>query len=328
MTMLAVAQISKFSRLRRAPGSGESLVQPLVVGVGHPRRVEDRQPAVADLGGQRDVLRPLGAQHDRDVGAQRMGDRLERLAQTGCALACQRQRIVRAVARHRRLAGPHLPDDVDVFAGPGQRLGERLAVPALDHLRAGHAEPEDVPAAAEVVEGQRGHRAGGRRARGQLDDRGAQPQPVRRRTPPGQRRVGVRAPCLGGEHGVESGVLGRGHEFGVVVGRLSAPISQLQSELHAHCLPCRSRPDLESILRTCSTRHCDHQPKQPGADRYPSEAALGASEAVLRLHPFSRPHARSVLHRAARATHRRRPRLGWPGLRPARRIRPGDLRAA
>ena len=87
-------------------GPGESLVEPLVVGVGHARRVEDRQPAVADLGGQRDVLRPLGAQHDRDVGAQRMGDRLERLAQAGGAFAGERQRVVRAVAGDRRLAGP------------------------------------------------------------------------------------------------------------------------------------------------------------------------------------------------------------------------------
>ena len=83
------------------PGPGEPLVEPFVVHVGQPRRVEDRQPAVADLGGQCDVLRALGAQHDRDVGAQRVGDGLERLAQAGCPGAGQRQRVVRAVTGHR-----------------------------------------------------------------------------------------------------------------------------------------------------------------------------------------------------------------------------------
>ena len=60
-----------------------------------------------------------------------------------------------------------------------------------------------MPATAEVVEGQRGHRAGGRGARGQLHDGRAQPQPLRGRTPPGQRRVGVRSPRFGGEDRVE-----------------------------------------------------------------------------------------------------------------------------
>ena len=214
-------------------------------------------------------------------------------------LAGQRQRVVRAVAGHRLLAGPYLADDVDVFAGAGQRLGKRLAVPALHHLRAGDAQPQHVAAAGQVIQGQRRHRARRRGARGQLDHRGAQPHPLRRRAPPGQRRVGIRSPRFGGEHRVEAGVLGGGDEFAVVLRRLSAPISQLESELHQSRLSCRSRPYLETILRTCSTRCCDHQPKQPGADRYPSAASLGTSEAVLRLHPFSRTHPQPVLHRPA-----------------------------
>ena len=40
------------------------------------RREEQRQPPVAQLGGERDVLRALGAEVDRDVGAQRADDRL------------------------------------------------------------------------------------------------------------------------------------------------------------------------------------------------------------------------------------------------------------
>ncbi len=48
---------------------------------------------------------------------------------------------------------------------------------------------------------------------------------------------------------------------------------------------------LATILRTCSTRCCDRQPKQPGADRFPRAAPFGAAETVVRLHPFSRTDA-------------------------------------
>ena len=74
-----------------------------------------------------------------------MHDRLERLAEPDRALAGVRQRVVRAAVGDRRLAGQHLTDDVDDLAGAGQRLRERLAVPALDHLRAAHAHAEDRP---------------------------------------------------------------------------------------------------------------------------------------------------------------------------------------
>ncbi len=298
MTTCAVAQISKSARLRRAPGAGEALVEPLVVHVRQPRRVEDRQPAVADLGGQRDVLGPLGAEHDRDVGAQRMHDRLERLAQPGGALTGQRQRVVRAGAGDRRLAGPHLTDDVDVLAGARQRLGEPLPVPALDHLRAGDAETEDVPAAGEVVQGQRRHRAGGRRARRQLHHRGAQPHPGRLAAPPRQWGERVRPPRLGGEHRVEARLLGGGHQLGVVGRRLGAPVSELQTELHATppSVPSGGHlPILATILRTCSTRCCERQPEHlprcTGPHRFPRTATFGAADTVLRLHPFGRTDA-------------------------------------
>ncbi len=131
---------------------GEAFVEPLVVGIGHAGGVEDRQPAVADLGCQRDILRPLGAEKDRNVGPQRVGDRLQRLAQTGGSLPGERQRVVRSVADHRRLPGQHLPHDADVLPCACQRLGELLAVPALDDLRAGHAQ----------IRGCGGRRTGGR----------------------------------------------------------------------------------------------------------------------------------------------------------------------
>jgi hypothetical protein len=68
-TICAVAQISKV--LAGAPGARlrEALVEPRVVGVGQPRAVEQRQPAVGDLGGQGDVLGALGAEEDGDIGS-------------------------------------------------------------------------------------------------------------------------------------------------------------------------------------------------------------------------------------------------------------------
>ena len=225
-----------------AAGAGprEAVIEPLVVGVGHPRGVEDRQPPVADLGGQRHVLRALGAQHDRDVGPQRVGDRLEVLTQPRGALAGQRQRIVRAVAGDRRFPGPDLAHDVDVLAGAGQRLRELLAVPSLDDLRARHAEPEDVPPTGQVIQGQRRHRARGRRSRGKLYHRGAEADPAGRGSPPRERGEGVRTPRLGGEQGVEPRRFGGGDQFGGIGRRLRAPITQLKSELHPSLLsgPC------------------------------------------------------------------------------------------
>ena len=118
------------------PGPGEALVQPRLVHLGAGRGVEDRDPAVGDLGGLRDVLRSLGAEPDRHVGAQRVDDRLQRLAEPDRVVAVVRQRVVRAVVGDRALAGQHLADDLDDLPGARQRLAEGLAVPPLHHLRA------------------------------------------------------------------------------------------------------------------------------------------------------------------------------------------------
>ena len=128
--------------------AGEALVEPRAVHRRGLRRVEDRDPAVGDLGGLGDVLGPLRAEPDRDVGAQRVHDRLERLAEADRALAGERQRVVRAGVGDRALASQHLADDVDDLAGAGQRLAERRAVPALDHLRPAHSHAQDDPAVA------------------------------------------------------------------------------------------------------------------------------------------------------------------------------------
>ena len=77
----------------------------------------------------------------------------------------------------------------------------------------------------QVVERQRGHRARGRCPGRQLNDRRAESHPLGLPAPPRQRCVGVRAPGFRGEHGVEAGLLGRGHQFGVVLRRLRAPNS-------------------------------------------------------------------------------------------------------
>ncbi|AGL28994.1 hypothetical protein J113_24620 [Mycobacterium tuberculosis CAS/NITR204] len=53
------------------------------------------------------------------------------------------------------------------------------------------------------------------------------PSDVAQLDPPGQRRVGVGPPRLGGEHRVKTRILGRGDEFRMVLRRLRAPIPQL-----------------------------------------------------------------------------------------------------
>ena len=185
-------------RRRAKPSAQRVAVEPVVL-----RREEHRQPAVGDLGGERDVLRPLGAEVDRDVGAQRVDRRLQRLAQTGAAGVGQRV-VARPSYVDRLLAGDHLADDLDVLAGAGQRLRVRLAVPALDDLRAGGAEAEH----------EAGRRRGGRGSSppspwrsgcGPTSGTMAVPSRMRRvlRAPPGQRREGVGAVGLGRPHRVE-----------------------------------------------------------------------------------------------------------------------------
>ena len=67
---------------------------------------------------------------------------LQRLAQPDAALAVVGVLVELALEVERLLAAQHPADDLDVLAGAGQRLVRRAAVPALDDLRARHAEPE------------------------------------------------------------------------------------------------------------------------------------------------------------------------------------------
>jgi hypothetical protein len=80
-TTCAVAQISKVSGCAGPPGRAKALVEPLVV---QSRRcAASRRSAASRHRSRRParVLRALGTQHHRDVGAQRMGDRLQVLPQ-------------------------------------------------------------------------------------------------------------------------------------------------------------------------------------------------------------------------------------------------------
>src|SRR5207248_7067568 len=152
--------------------TAEALVEGLLVHALLPRREEHGAPAVGDLCGQGDVVRALGTQIDRHVGAQRVDRRLERLPEAGAAGVGER--VVLAVEGYRGFARKYLADDRDVLARAGQRLGEGLAVPAFDDLGTGDAEAEHEAAAAQVVEGQGGHGRGRRRAGRELDEVGTQ----------------------------------------------------------------------------------------------------------------------------------------------------------
>jgi hypothetical protein len=118
-------------------------------------------------------------------------DRPEWLPETHGVLAAVGERVVRPVVGDRGLAGQHLADDPHDLAGARERLAERLAVPALDDLRAADAHAEDDAAAGEVVERQHVHGDGRGRAPRQLHDGGAELDPGGLPPPPGQRRERV-----------------------------------------------------------------------------------------------------------------------------------------
>ncbi len=119
-----------------APGAraGEALGQRLAVEAVGLGREEHRQPAVADLGRQGHVLRALGAEVDRDVGAQRAHDRLERLAEPGAARrgASGSARPTYSTGFSRAMMRRTMSTYSRVRASG---LAYVLAVPALDHLR-------------------------------------------------------------------------------------------------------------------------------------------------------------------------------------------------
>src|SRR4051812_10772176 len=215
------------ARALAAEALGQSIPVEVLVAGGE----QHRQPAVAELGRQRDVLRALGAEVNGNLLAQRVDRRLQRLAQPGRILPLVRQRIELAVELDRPLAGPDLTQDLDVLARARQRLLERHAVPALDHLRPGHTQSKDEAAAGEVVHRQRRHRGHRGLASGHLGDRGAEPELRRLLTPPRERRQAVGAVRLRRPDRVEAELLGLGDRLGDARWWAPGPVAGVQAQL-------------------------------------------------------------------------------------------------
>ena len=125
------------------------------------------QPAVRHLGGHGDVLLAERGHPDGDAGTDRVVDELQCLAEAGAHAGGQGDVVHRAVVGQRRLAGPHVPADLDDLARPRQRAVVGDAVEALDHLGARGAEPEDAAAAGDRIEA--GGRHGDQRGRPAVD---------------------------------------------------------------------------------------------------------------------------------------------------------------
>jgi len=198
---------------RRAAARAKALVEPAAEERHATRREDRRDPAVGDLGGQGHVLGPDRRQVDRQIGAA-VQDGAQRLAQPRRVAAAVRDLVILAAELERLLAPENRAHDRDVLARLAERLAKGLTVPALDYLRAGHAEPEPEPAAGERIQRHRGHRRGRGRAPGHLHDRGADVHSLGAGGDPrrGRHRVGavrlrgpdrVVAEPLGLEHAVE-----------------------------------------------------------------------------------------------------------------------------
>src|SRR5688572_18709558 len=123
-----------------AAGAREARVVRALEDVRPVRRVPARQPAVGDLGRLLDALWADRRDVNRDLPP--VEDALEGLPEPGGPRPAIRDLVVLALVLDRLLAGPDLPDDVDVLPGLHERLAVRLAVPALDDLRARDAEAE------------------------------------------------------------------------------------------------------------------------------------------------------------------------------------------
>ena len=192
-------------------------------------QVEDRLPALGDLGGQLDVLGPQRGHQYRNAFADRLIDQLERLAESGALVGGQRDGVVLALVL-QALAAPHLTADLDDFAGAGDRGVVGHAVEALDDLRAGGAQAEDEPAVGDVVEAGRGHRGQGgcpgvelQDARGQLNPFGAGGQVA-------QRAHRVERIRLGDKDNVQPGAFEVGHFGGDLLE--AAGVIDAQSDPH------------------------------------------------------------------------------------------------
>src|SRR5216117_2127387 len=216
--------------LRRAAAGLEALVEPLAEHPAAARREEHRDPAVGDLGGERDVLGPDRSQVDRQRGAA-VQDGLQRLAEAGGVRSRVRDLVVLAAELERLLPPEDRAHDLDVLARLDEWLAERLAMPGLDHLRPRDPEAEPEAATGERVERHRGHGRHRRRPRGDLHDAGAHVDAHRARGHPRRRRHGVRAVGLGRPDGVVPQPLGL-EDTVDVEGEVRARVVQAQGQSH------------------------------------------------------------------------------------------------
>ena len=89
---------------------------------------------------------------DGDGRPHRVGDDLERLAQTGTLVRRKGHGVVAALVDQWGLPLPDLPTDVDDLAGPADGGVERYSVEALDDLGTRRAQPEVEPTVRERVD--------------------------------------------------------------------------------------------------------------------------------------------------------------------------------
>ena len=163
----------------------------------------------------------------------RLGQQLQRLAELA---ALERAAGTPALGTRAALAGERLAHDLHVLARARERPPEGHAVPALGHLRAGHAEAEPEAPARQHVERGGGHRRGRRRARGDLHQRRAEPDPLRHRGQVAEHRHRVLAPRLGHPDRVETdpvGLLGQGD---LLLGGEPRPVGHVEADAHAGIL--------------------------------------------------------------------------------------------
>ena len=160
---------------------------------------EGGQPAVGDLAGELCVLGPDRRDVDRDPLLHRRDRELQRLARP----VGEREGVQLAVELEL-LARQRLAHDGDVLARALELPGERLAVPALRHLRPGGPDAQQHPPAGDVVESRRGHGRHRGSPAGDLEDRRAELDPLGVGRQPRQHGGGVRAVGLGGPDRVKA----------------------------------------------------------------------------------------------------------------------------
>ncbi len=230
------------SRRARPAASGASPHRSRPLG-----EVEDRFPALGQLGDHLHVLRAHPGHEDGDPLPYRVVDQLQRLAEPGPLPGGQRQLVVPAVV-DQPLAAPHHPADLDDLPGTADRRVVGNPVPPLDHLRPRRPDAEREPAAGNVVEPGRGHRGQRGRARVQLEDPRGDLQPLGPGGDEAKLADRVEAVGLGHEHDLQARLL--------VVGELLHRLRETARVVQRHPNAHRDRP-FAATARTAWRTACN-----------------------------------------------------------------------